>query len=140
MVWKSRYNKRTPMNTGGRFAFDFGAVKGANAIDSSVMPDGSYGANPMGFVIEYKGGAIYYAGDNALTMDMKLIPLMCPKLTSAVLPIGDNFTMGVADAVIASDFVECDNILGVHYDTFGWIRTNHEQAQKLFADKGKSST
>ena len=126
-----------PMNTGGRFSFDFGAVKCVNAIHSSVMPDGSYGANPMGFVIEYKGGAIYYAGDTALTMDMKLIPLMCPKLTLAVLPIGDNFTMGAADAVIASDFVECDNILGVHYDTFGWIRTNHEQAQKLFADKSK---
>ena len=126
-----------PMNTGGRFSFDFGAVKCVNAIHSSVMRDGSYGANPMGFVIEYKGGAIYYAGDTALTMDMKLIPLICPKLTLAVLPIGDNFTMGVADAVIASDFVECDNILGVHYDTFGWIRTNHEQAQKLFADKGK---
>lgn len=127
-----------PMNTGGRFGFDFGTVKCVNAIHSSTMPDGSYGANPMGFVIEYSGGAVYYSGDTALTMDMKLIPLMCPKLTLAVLPIGDNFTMGVSDAMIASDFVECNNILGVHYDTFGWIKMDHAKAQKAFADKGKT--
>ena len=127
-----------PMNTGGRFGFDFGKVKCVNAIHSSVLPDGTYGANPMGFVIEYDGGAVYYAGDTALTMDMKLIPMICPRLTLAVLPIGDNFTMGTADAVLASDFIACDNILGVHYDTFGWIKMDHAAAQKQFADKGKT--
>ncbi|MCW3126919.1 MAG: hydrolase [Bacteroidetes bacterium] len=126
------------LNTGGRFAFDFGSVKCVNAIHSSVMPDGVYGGSPVGFVIEYAGGALYYAGDTALTMDMKLIPMICPKLTLAVLPIGDNFTMGVADAVIASDFIECDNILGVHYDTFGWIKMGHARAQQAFSDKGKT--
>ncbi len=127
-----------PMNTGGRFAFDFGAVKCVNAVHSSQLPDGSYGANPMGFVIEYAGGAVYYSGDTALTMDMKLIPMMCPQLTLAVLPIGDNFTMGVADAVLASDFVDCYNVLGVHYDTFGWIKMDHDKAKQAFSDKGKT--
>ena len=127
-----------PMNPGGRYKFDFGSVKCTAAVHSSSLPDGSYGGNPIGFVIEHEAGAFYYAGDTALTMDMKLIPLMCPKLTLAVLPIGDNFTMGVADAVLASDFVECNNILGVHYDTFGWIKMDHAQAQKQFADKGKT--
>jgi L-ascorbate metabolism protein UlaG (beta-lactamase superfamily) len=71
-------------------------------------------------------------------MDMKLIPMICPPLTLAILPIGDNFTMGVADAVIASDFIECSNILGVHYDTFGWIKMDHALAQQQFANKGKT--
>lgn len=129
-----------PMNTGGTFHFDFGSVKCVSAIHSSSLPDGSYGGNPMGFVIEHSSGAFYYSGDTALTMDMKLIPLTSKKLDLAVLPIGDNFTMGAADAVMASDFVDCDNILGVHYDTFGWIKIDQDAAKKLFADKGKKLT
>lgn len=128
------------MNTGGRFGFDFGNVKMVNAIHSSSLPDGSYGANPVGFVIEHNEGAFYYAADTALTMDMKLIPLTCSKLNLAILPIGDNFTMGSADAILASDFVECDNVLGVHYDTFGWIKINHEAVIEQFAAKGKKLT
>jgi len=128
------------MNTGGRFHFDFGSVKCVSAVHSSGLPDGSYGANPVGFVIEHKGGAFYYSGDTALTMDMKLIPMMCPKLDLVILPIGDNFTMGAADAVLASDFVQCDNVLGVHYDTFGWIKIDHAAAKKQFEDRGKKLT
>jgi L-ascorbate metabolism protein UlaG (beta-lactamase superfamily) len=126
------------MNTGGRFSCDFGSVKCVNAIHSSSLPDGTYGANPMGFVIEHEGGAFYYAGDTALTMDMKLIPMTCKKLDFAILPIGDNFTMGAADAVLASDFVECNNVMGVHYDTFPPIKIDHAAAVKLFADRGKT--
>ena len=71
---------------------------------------------------------------------MKLIPMICPKLDLAILPIGDNFTMGVSDAILASDFIECNNVLGVHYDTFGWIKIDHEAAKKQFADRGKTLT
>lgn len=128
------------MNTGGRFRFDFGAVKMVNAIHSSGLPDGSYGANPVGFVIEHSTGAFYYSGDTALTMDMKLIPMLCPKLDLAIFPIGDNFTMGAQDALLASDFVDCDRVLGVHYDTFGWIKIDHDAARKAFFDRGKELT
>jgi len=69
-------------------------------------------------------------------MDMKLIP-MHTQLDLAVLPIGDNFTMGIDDAIIASDFVECDKILGCHYDTFGYIEIDHEEAKRKFFDRGK---
>jgi len=69
-------------------------------------------------------------------MDMKLIPLKA-KLDVAILPIGDNFTMGVEDAIIASDFVECNKIIGCHFDTFGYVKINHEKAIKKFYDKGK---
>ncbi|MBF4490968.1 metal-dependent hydrolase [Flavobacterium sp. JLP] len=125
-----------PMNHGGSWKFDFGKVKYVNAIHSSSFPDGSYGGNPGGFVIEGEHKNIYIAGDTALTYDMKLIPLRT-KLDLAILPIGNNFTMDVEDAIIASDFVECDKILGYHFDTFGYIEINHEDAIRKFFDKGK---
>ena len=71
-----------------------------------------------------------------MTMDMKLIPMQC-KLDLAILPIGDNFTMGIESAVIAADFVECDKILGVHYDTFGYIEIDHSEAIDKFKEAGK---
>lgn len=129
--------KGFPLNHGGKKTFDFGTVKYVNAIHSSILPDGSYGGNPGGFVIWNNDRSFYFAGDTALTLDMKLIPMTCPKLDFAILPIGDNFTMGYEDAVIASDFIECDKIIGCHYDTFGYIEIDHDAAIKAFADKGK---
>ncbi|WP_417941258.1 metal-dependent hydrolase [Flavobacterium sp. RS13.1] len=128
--------KAHPMNHGGSWKFDFGKVKYVSAIHSSSFPDGTYGGNPGGFVIESEHKNIYIAGDTALTMDMKLIPLRT-KLDLAILPIGDNFTMDIEDAIIASDFIECDKILGYHYDTFGYIEINHEESIRKFFDKGK---
>nr|WP_315165320.1 metal-dependent hydrolase [uncultured Flavobacterium sp.] len=125
-----------PMNHGGSWKFNFGKVKYVSAIHSSSFPDGTYGGNPGGFVIEGEHKNIYISGDTALTMDMKLIP-MRTKLDLAIFPIGDNFTMDVDDAIIASDFVECDKILGIHYDTFGYIKINHEEAIRKFFNKGK---
>lgn len=127
------------MNTGGKFTFDFGVVKLVNAVHSSMLPDGTYGANPVGFVISNdQDGTFYFAGDTALTMDMKLIPMICPTLDFAILPIGDNFTMGYEDALIASDFIECNTIIGCHFDTFPPIEIDHEVAKKAFKDKGKT--
>lgn len=125
-----------PMNHGGSWDFEFGKVKYVNAIHTSSFPDGSYGGQPGGFVIEGEHKNIYIAGDTALTMDMKLIPMQT-KLDLAVLPIGDNFTMGVEDAIIASDFIDCDKILGCHYDTFGYIEIDHEEAKRKFYEKDK---
>jgi L-ascorbate metabolism protein UlaG (beta-lactamase superfamily) len=125
-----------PMNHGGSWSFDFGKVKYVAAIHSSSFPDGSYGGNPGGFVIEGEHKNIYISGDTALTMDMKLIP-MRTKLDLAVLPIGNNFTMDVQDAVLAAEFVNCDKVLGCHYDTFGFIMVNHDEAKKVFFDAGK---
>ena len=125
-----------PMNHGGSWNFEFGNLKYVNAIHSSSFPDGTYGGNPGGFVIEGERKNIYIAGDTALTMDMKLIP-MRTNLDLAIFPIGNNFTMDIEDAIIASDFVECDKILGYHYDTFGYIEINKDQAIKKFFDKGK---
>ncbi len=125
-----------PMNHGGSWDFEFGKVKYVNAIHTSSFPGGKYGGQPGGFVIEGEHKNIYIAGDTALTMDMKLIPQRTT-LDLAILPIGDNFTMGVEDAIVASDFVECDKVLGCHYDTFGYIEIDHEEAKRKFFDEGK---
>ncbi len=125
-----------PMNHGGNWNFDFGKVKYVNAVHTSSFPDGSYGGQPGGFVIEGEHKNIYIAGDTALTMDMKLIPMQT-KLDLAILPIGDNFTMGIDDAILASTFVDCEKVLGVHYDTFGFIEIDHNEAKKKFFDAGK---
>lgn len=125
-----------PMNHGGKWDFEFGSVKYVNAIHTSSFPDGSYGGQPGGFVIEGEHKNIYIAGDTALTYDMKLIPLQT-KLDLAILPIGDNFTMGIDDAILASDFIECDKVLGYHFDTFGYIEIDHETAKRKFFEKDK---
>lgn len=125
-----------PMNHGGKAKFDFGMLKFVNAIHSSSFPDGSYGGNSGGFILKSDDKTLYIAGDTALTMDMKLIP-MHHKLDMAILPIGDNFTMGVDDAVIASDFIECNRILGCHYDTFDPIKIDHNVAVEKFKMKNK---
>lgn len=125
-----------PMNTGGKWNFDFGTVKCVVAHHSSGLPDGSYGGNPMGFIFTSAEGNFYYSGDTALTLDMQLVPSWA-KLGFAVLPIGDNFTMDVADAVRAADFIDCKSIVGVHYNTFGFIKINEAEAKETFAASGK---
>ncbi len=123
-----------PMNHGGSWQFDFGKVTYTSAIHSSSFPDGSYGGQPGGFLLETDEGNIYIAGDTCLTMDMKLIPLQA-KLDLAILPIGDNFTMGIESASIAAEFTECNNVLGYHYDTFGYIEIDHQKAIDTFKSK-----
>jgi L-ascorbate metabolism protein UlaG (beta-lactamase superfamily) len=122
------------MNIGGGFDFDFGRVKMVNAIHSSTMPDGAPGGNPAGFLIHGEGKVIYYAGDTALTYDMKL--LADENLDWALLPIGDNYTMGVDDAIKASSFINCKNIIGMHYDTFPVIKINKAAAAEKFLKAG----
>ncbi|MBT3282177.1 MAG: metal-dependent hydrolase [Cryomorphaceae bacterium] len=129
--------KGHPMNHGGKWNFDFGELKYVNAIHTSTFPDGENGGQPGGFIISANNKSIYIAGDTALTYDMKLIPLKY-NLDLAVLPIGDNFTMGYEDAILASDFIQCDKILGYHYDTFGLIEINETNAIDKFKERGKN--
>jgi L-ascorbate metabolism protein UlaG (beta-lactamase superfamily) len=128
-----------PMNTGGKVKFDFGNVKAVVAVHSSGLPDGSYGGTAMGFVIETPESSFYYAGDTALTYDMKLIGEY-RNINFAFLPIGDNFTMGVDNAIIACDFINCKDIIGMHYDTFGYIKIDKEEAKQKFDRAGKNLT
>ncbi|MEJ2584838.1 MAG: metal-dependent hydrolase [Robiginitalea sp.] len=125
-----------PMNHGGARQFDFGWLKYLNAVHTSSFADGTYGGQPGGFLLKSGGKTIYIAGDTALHMDMKLVPSFA-KPDLAVLPIGDNFTMGVTDAIPAASFVECDRVLGVHYNTFGYIVIDTDAASSQFKEAGK---
>lgn len=133
---KNGVEKYHPMNHGGKWNFKFGSVKLVNAVHTSSFPDGSYAGNPAGFVVETAEGNFYYSGDTALTIDMQLIPMTSAKLDVALLNLGDNFTMGIDDAIIAAQFVKCNKVIGLHYDTFGYIKIDKEDAVKRFADKG----
>jgi len=124
-----------PMNTGGKWNFGPFIARCTVAQHSSGLPDGTYGGNPLGFIITAKDKNIYYSGDTALTMDMQLIPRWAvPDL--AILPIGDNFTMDATDAAEAAKMVRCKKVLGVHYDTFGYIKIDHDAAREIFRKEG----
>ncbi len=126
-----------PVNHGGSTSIDdMIRVKYVNAIHSSGLPDGTYGGNPGGFIIADSTQSFYHSGDTALTLDMKLIPEEF-NLTAAALCIGDNFTMGPEDAAKAADFIQCQEIIGIHYDTFPPIRIDHEKARQAFSSQGR---
>ncbi|MEO6633470.1 MAG: metal-dependent hydrolase [Mucilaginibacter sp.] len=131
---KHGINNAHGMNIGGGFNFEFGRVKMVNAVHSSTLPDGSPGGNPAGFVLYVDGKAIYYAGDTALTYDMKL--LADENLDWAYLPIGDNYTMGVDDAIKATGFINCKNVIGMHYDTFAVIKIDVAETEAKFVKAG----
>jgi L-ascorbate metabolism protein UlaG (beta-lactamase superfamily) len=140
-VWLGKHGITNchPMNIGGKISLDFGFVKCVNAVHSSSLPDGSYGGNPMGFVIESVEGNFYYSGDTALTVDMQLIGNY-RKVDFAFFPIGDNFTMGPENAILAADFIKCEDIIGMHYDTFGYIKIDKDLALRKFDQAGKNLT
>jgi L-ascorbate metabolism protein UlaG (beta-lactamase superfamily) len=124
---KKGVEKVHPMNHGGKWKFDFGTVHMVNAIHSSSFADGTYAGNPAGFVVQAAGKTFYYAGDTALHYDMKFIGEQY-SIDFAMLPIGSNFTMDIADALRAADFVGTRKIIGMHYDTFPYIVIDHEKS------------
>jgi L-ascorbate metabolism protein UlaG (beta-lactamase superfamily) len=126
-----------PLNPGGSLDLEVARVKLVTAIHSSSMPDGSYGGSAGGFVVESSAGNFYYSGDTALTYDMRLVGEK-NRLKFAALCIGGNFTMDVDDAIRAAEFVQCHQVLGVHYDTFPEIAIPHAQAQEKFHAAGRS--
>jgi len=136
VTWAQQHGveKVHPMNF-GTYNFEFGKLKFLPAWHSSAMPDGSYGGNPGGFLMILPETTFYYSGDTCLMMDMKLVPRYA-KLDFAILPVGGNFTMDVEDAVIAAEFIECKKIIGVHFDTFGYIKIDHQKAKDAFKATG----
>ena len=128
-----------PMNHGGSWEFDFGTVKLVNAVHSSSMPDGSYGGNPVGIIVKNTEGCFYYAGDTALTKDMELIGEEF-NLDFSIMPVGDNFTMGVSDAMKAAKMVRCDQVIGVHFDTFPYVAIDKSESMQIAAEKNVQLT
>jgi L-ascorbate metabolism protein UlaG (beta-lactamase superfamily) len=109
-----------PLHIGGGFDFDWGRVKLTIAHHGSALPDGSYGGNPCGFLLTIQGKNIYHACDTGLFYDMKLIGE--EGIDLAILPIGDNFTMGPDDALRAVKLIDPRQVVPIHYDTFDVIK------------------
>ena len=108
------------MQHGGAHKFPFGRVKFTLAFHGSVLPDGSNGGNPCGFLITFNDGKkVYDAADTGLFGDMKLIGE--EGIDLAILPIGDNFTMGPDDSIRAIKFLTPKRVMPIHYDTWPLI-------------------
>ena len=136
---KQGCNNTHAMNIGGSFQFDFGRVQMVKAEHSSSFPDGSYGGQAAGFVLTGQDKTFYFAGDTALCADMQFLGDR-HSIDLAFLPLGSNFTMDINDAVSASKLIRCQHFIGMHYDTFGYIVIDHEQAQNQFNASGKLLT
>jgi len=124
--WLSDKGVRThALHIGGGHTFPFGYVKMTQALHGSSMPDGSYGGNPGGFLLNMNDRSHYYfAGDTGLFSDMRLIGE--EGLDTAVIPIGDNYTMGPKDALKAVQFLHPKAVIPIHYDTFDTIKQDVE--------------
>lgn len=122
------------MNVGGTVKLPFGSVKMVPAIHSCMVAGGV----AAGFVIEIGGQVVYFAGDTGLFSDMKLIGELCG-VTVAVLPIGDNFTMGIKEAVVAAEFVGAKKVIPIHYNTWPLIAADAAEFKKQVEAKGKAT-
>jgi L-ascorbate metabolism protein UlaG (beta-lactamase superfamily) len=113
-----------PLHLGGGHAFPFGRVKLTIAFHGSSFPDGTYGGNPAGVLLEFEGKRLYNAGDTALFSDMSLIGHA--GLDVALLPIGDNFTMGPEDAAAAAKLLRARTVIPQHFNTWPLITQDPE--------------
>jgi L-ascorbate metabolism protein UlaG (beta-lactamase superfamily) len=127
------------MNIGGKVQLPFGTVKMVSAIHSSVLPDGTYGGNPAGFVVESAEKTFYFAGDTALTYDMKIIAEQY-RIDFALLPIGGQLTMDIDDALVAANWVNTKRVIGMHYDTFPFIQIDPIETLEVARRAGKELT
>ncbi|MCZ6765311.1 MAG: metal-dependent hydrolase [bacterium] len=112
------------MNIGGAFEFPFGRVKLTIAHHSSYGPGGEGLGNPTGILFEADGKKIYNAGDTGVFLDMKLIAEMNGPFDVALLPIGDNFTMGIDEAARAAELLDAKVTIPMHYNTFPLIEVD----------------
>jgi L-ascorbate metabolism protein UlaG (beta-lactamase superfamily) len=128
-----------PLHIGGGRQFPFGHVKLTIAHHGSTGPDGEALGSPAGVVIAMGGKKVYHAGDTALFLDMKLIAEMNGPFDAALLPIGDNFTMGIVDAAKAAEFVDAKVTIPMHYDTFGWIQADPNDFVKRVQAGGRKA-
>jgi L-ascorbate metabolism protein UlaG (beta-lactamase superfamily) len=123
------------MHIGGGYNFDFGRVKFTIAHHGSITPDNHYGGEPAGVIISADGINLYHTGDTGLFYDMKLIGEMT-SIDYMLLPIGDNFTMGITDAIKAIELAKPKTAIPMHYNTFPVIAADPNEFKKLAEEKG----
>ena len=129
-------DKIVALNFGGTFSASFGSAKMVYALHTNSTPEGNYAGEPAGFLLKAGAKTLYFAGDTALTTEMQLLGTSA--IDCAFLPIGGHYTMDVDDAILASNFINCTEIIGIHYDTFPPIQIDQELAKRKFKDAGRS--
>ncbi|MBK0404755.1 metal-dependent hydrolase [Adhaeribacter sp. BT258] len=125
------------MNIGGTVKLHSATAKMVVAIHSSSLPDGTYGGHPAGYVVQAEGKTVYFAGDTALTYDMKIIGEQFA-IDYALLPVGGHYTMDASDAMVAAHWVKAKNVIAMHFDTFPPIKVEKETVSETAKKSGKA--
>jgi L-ascorbate metabolism protein UlaG (beta-lactamase superfamily) len=124
------------MSIGGGHDFPFGRVKLVIAHHGSTGPEGEALGSPAGIVLHMDGKRIYHTGDTGVFLDMQLIAELNGPFDACMLPIGDNYTMGIDDAVRACEMIRAKVFLPMHYDTFAVIKADAEAFVRKVEGKG----
>lgn len=136
---KKGYQHIMGMNIGGSITIGETTIHMTSALHSSSLPDGSYGGNPAGFVVSHANKNCYFAGDTGLSAEMSVLAQQFT-LNASFLPIGDRYTMGYKDALLASKMLETEMTIGMHYNTFEALNIDTQAAQQYFIDNNKKLT
>lgn len=130
------HENQIDINFGGSAKFDDLKITMVPASHTSSFPDGTYGGQPAGYVFRFQGKNLYFSGDTGVMADMAYFPLQFGDITAAILPVGSHYTMCARKASFAaSELLKTKRVIGCHFDTFFPIKINHEEAERIFAEK-----
>jgi len=124
------------INFGGSAKVEDLKISMVPAHHTSSFPDGTYGGQPCGYMFRFEGKNIYFAGDTGVMADMAYFPQLFGEITAAVLPVGSHYTMCARKASFAAaELLKTSRVIGCHFDTYPPIKINHEEAERIFAEK-----
>lgn len=129
------HDRVQPMNTGGSRDFDWGRARQTYARHSSSFPDGTYGGNPNGYILEIEGKTIYDLGDTSPFAEMEYLGEDYD-IDVALMPVGDCVTMGVRGAIRAAEMLDPELVIPIHYNTFGFNQIDIEAAEQTLTEAG----
>ena len=125
------------INFGGSAKIQDLKISMVPASHTSSFPDGTYGGEACGYMFRFEGKNLYFAGDTGIMADMEIFPKLFGEISLAILPIGSHYTMCPTKASFAAaELLKCPKVIGCHFDTFPPISINHEEALKIFEEKG----
>lgn len=130
------HENQIDLNMGGTLYLEDIEITMLPASHTSSFPDGTYGGQPAGFMLNIQGENLYFAGDTGLMADMKWFPEKFGKIKTSILPIGGHYTMDAESASFAAaEFLKTEQVIGCHFDTFPPITINHEEAKHFFSKR-----
>lgn len=130
-----KHQNNIDLNIGGTTEIEGLRITMVQAAHTSSFPDGSYGGEPCGYMLNDGEKNIYFAGDTGIMAEMKLFPTIFGAIDCAILPIGGHYTMDAHMASIAATFLETQKVIACHFDTFPPIKIDHQEAKRTFESK-----